>query len=421
MPAIKPFNAVFYNKEKVENLSSVICPPYDVISKAQQETYYKQHPFNFIRLELAKETPKDTAKDNKYTRAKKTYEDWLAKGVLKQDEAYCIYFYKQDYHYLGQKYTRTGFLALLNLNEDSGVKILPHEHTHSAAKTDRHLLWTTLKSDLSSIFVGYSDKMNIIEKVFFKELASQKPYLEAVDQDKVKHSIWRLADPDKIQLIVDVLEGQNLFICDGHHRFEVANQIRRDNLKRYKNSTGKEPFNYVMSYFTNLDSKDLQIFPIHRIVKKFAISVNLLEQYFRIDKIKTKTDLLVLLARAGQNEHSFGLIKKEGMYLLRLKSKTLIDKMVQEGSKDYKSLDAAILKSFIFDQVGVLSEDIVYSKDPSEVISAVHEGQADAGFILNPVLIRQLKTIALNDERMPPKTTYFYPKVLSGLTMYKMD
>ena len=421
MPAIKPFNAVFYNKEKVENFSSVICPPYDVISKEQQESYYKQHPFNFIRLELGKETPKDTAKDNKYTRAKKTYEDWLAKGILKQDEAYCIYFYKQDYHYLGQKYTRTGFLALLNLNEDSGVKILPHEHTHSAAKTDRHLLWTTLKSDLSSIFVGYSDKMNIIEKVFFKELASQKPYLEAMDQDKVKHSIWRLADPDKIQQIVDVIEGQNLFICDGHHRFEVANQIRRDSLKRYKNATGKEPFNYVMTYFTNLDSKDLQIFPIHRIVKKFAISVNLLEQYFRIDKIKTKTDLLVLLARAGQNEHSFGLIKKEGMYLLRLKSKTLIDKMVQEGSKDYKSLDAAILKSFIFDQVGVLSEDIVYSKDPAEVITAVHEGQADAGFILNPVLIRQLKTIALNDERMPPKTTYFYPKVLSGLTIYKMD
>ena len=176
-----------------------------------------------------------------------------------------------------------------------------------------------------------------------------------------------------------------------------------------------------MTYFTNMDSKDLQIFPIHRIVKKFSISVNLLEQYFRIDKIKTKTDLLVLLARAGQNEHAYGLCKKEGLYLLRLKSKTLIDKVVQEGSKDYKSLDSAILKSFIFDQVGVASEDIVYSKDPLEVITAVQEGQADAGFILNPVQIKQLKAIALNDERMPPKTTYFYPKVLSGLTMYKMD
>lgn len=421
MSALKPFQAVFYNKEKIDNLSNVICPPYDVISKEQQEGYYKQHPYNFIRLEYNKETPKDDAKDNRYTRAHKTYEEWLKKGVLLQDKVPCVYFYKQDYKYLGQRYTRTGFLALLNMNEDAGIKVLPHEHTHAAAKTDRHLLWSALKSNLSSIFVGYADRANVVEKMFMKDLASQKPYLEATDGDKVKHMIWRLEDPAKIAVISDLMDGQNLFICDGHHRFEVANQIRKDHLKKVKNPTGKEPFNFVMAYFTNMDSKDLQIFPIHRIVKKFPISVNLLEQYFRIDKLKNKTDLLVLLARAGQNEHAFGLSVKDGLYLLRLKSKTLIDKVVVEGSKDYKSLDAAILKSFIFDQVGVKSEDIVYSKDPDEVISFVHEGKAEAGFILNPVLVKQLKAVALNDERMPPKTTYFYPKVLSGLTMYKMD
>jgi len=122
MSALKPFAAVFYNKEKVENLSNVFCPPYDVISKDQQEAYYKQDPNNFIRLELAKETPKDSDKDNKYTRARKTYEEWFKKGILKQDEAQCIYFYKQDYKYQGQKYTRTGFLGLLKLGDDSGVR-----------------------------------------------------------------------------------------------------------------------------------------------------------------------------------------------------------------------------------------------------------------------------------------------------------
>jgi len=420
MSALKPFAAVFYNKEKVDNLSNVICPPYDVISK-DQEAYYKQDPNNFIRLELAKETPKDTEKDNKYTRARKTFEEWLKKGILKQDDKPCIYYYKQDYKYQGQKYTRTGFLGLLKINEDSGVRILPHEHTHAAAKTDRLTLWSALKVNLSSIFVGYADKTGKIDRVFFKELASQKPYLEAVDQDKVKHTIWRLENPDRIQEIVNVIDGQDLFICDGHHRFEVANQMRRDALKKAKKTTGEESYNYVMTYFTNMDSKDLQIFPIHRIVKKFPISVNLLEQYFRIDKVKTKVDWLVLLARAGQNEHSFGLYNKEGMFLLRLKNKSLIDKMVKEGSKEYRGLDAAILKAFIFDQVGVASEDIVYSKDPDEVVQAVNEGQAEAGFILNPVQVGQLRAIALNDERMPPKTTYFYPKVLSGLTIYKMD
>lgn len=421
MAAIKPFRAVHYNTEKIENLSDVFCPPYDVISKEQQEAYYKQHPANFIRLELGKEIPKDNAKENKYTRAKKTFDEWLKKGVLSQDKTPCIYFYKQDYKYLGQRYTRTGFLATLNLADNSSVRILPHEHTHAAAKTDRFTLWSALQSNLSPIFVGYSDKSNVIDKMFIKDLASRKPDLEAVDQDKVKHMIWRLDDPAKIQQIMDVIDGQDLFICDGHHRCEVANALRKDALKKAKKVTGQESFQFVMTYFTNLDSKDLQIFPIHRIVKKFPISVHLLEQYFRIDKIKTKNDFLVLLAKAGQNEHAFGLYNREGMFLLRLKNKNLIEKHVKEGSKDYKSLDAAILKALVFDQVGVASEDIVYSKDPSEVMSFVDDGQAEAGFLLNAVSIKQLKTIASNDERMPPKTTYFYPKVLSGLTIYKWD
>jgi len=421
MSALKPFAAVFYNKEKVENLSEVFCPPYDIISKEQQDAYYKQDPYNFIRLELTKDTPKDTDKDNKYTRAKKTYEEWLKKGILKQDEKPCIYFYKQDYKYQGEKYIRTGFLGLLKITEDSGVRTLPHEHTHALAKTDRFTLWSALKSDLSPIFVGYADKAGKIDQIFLKNLANQKPDLEAVDQDKVKHTIWRLEDPDKIQEIIRVVDNQNLFICDGHHRFEVANQIRREALKKAPKTTGEEPYNYVMTYFTNMDSKDLQIFPIHRIVKKFPISVNLLEQYFRIDKVKNKIDWMVLLARAGQNEHAFGLYNKQGMFLLRLKNKMLIDKMVKEGSRDYRSLDAAILKAFILDQVGVSPEDTVYSIDPDEVVRAVNEGAAEAGFILNPVSVRQLRAIALNDERMPPKTTYFYPKVLSGLTIYKME
>jgi uncharacterized protein (DUF1015 family) len=420
MPALKPFAAVFYNKEKVDDLSNVFCPPYDVISQEQQEAYYKQDPHNFIRLELGKETPKDDDKENKYTRARRTYEEWLKKGVLKQDETPSIYLYKQDYKYQGQKYTRTGFLGLLNLTEDSGVRILPHEHTHAAAKTDRFTLWSALKSNLSPIFVGYADKHGKLDKLFFKELVGSKPALEIVDTEKVKHTIWRMTNPDTIQAVVNVIEGQNLFICDGHHRFEVANQIRKEALKKGKKA-GDEPYNYVMTYFTNMDSKDLQIFPIHRIVKKFPISVNLLEQYFRIDKIKAKSDWLVMLARSGKNEHAFGLYNKQGMFLLRLKNKMLIDKMVHEGSKDYRSLDAAILKAFIFDQVGVASEEIVYSKDPDEVIQAVNGGQAEAGFILNPVLVPQLRAVALNDERMPPKTTYFYPKVLSGLTIYKME
>ena len=176
-----------------------------------------------------------------------------------------------------------------------------------------------------------------------------------------------------------------------------------------------------MTYFTNMDSKDLQIFPMHRIVKKFPDDFSLLDEFFRVDRVKKPEELVLLTAKAGQNEHAFGLYTRNGMWLLRLKNKTLIDKMVKEGSTEYKHLDAAILKAFVFDQIGIPSEDITYTKDMSDIIRMVDDGEAKAGFVLNPVRMQQLKNIALNGEKMPPKTTYFYPKLLSGLTVYRFD
>ena len=159
---------------------------------------------------------------------------------------------------------------------------------------------------------------------------------------------------------------------------------------------------------------------MHRIVKKLPNQLDFLDEFFRRDKVRSKGDLTILLAKAGQNEHAFGLYTRGGIHLLRLKNKLLIDKYVTEGSKEFRRLDATILKYFILDRVNVSTEDIMYTKDIKEATSMVDEGLADACFIMNPVKIKQLKEIALNGERMPPKTTYFYPKVLSGLTVYKM-
>ncbi|MDZ4242614.1 MAG: DUF1015 family protein, partial [Candidatus Omnitrophota bacterium] len=242
-----------------------------------------------------------------------------------------------------------------------------------------------------------------------------------MDEDGVRHMIWRLDDPVRIQPIVNTMEGQHLFIADGHHRYEVAKEYRRGKIAKIEKPTGQEPFNFVMTYFTNIDSKDLKIFSIHRIIKKLPKKLDFLEEFFRVDKIKSKEDLAILLAKAGQNEHAIGFYTREGCRLLRLKNKLLIDQYVTEGSREYRRLDATILKYFILDKVGVASEDIIYTKDLNEAIGTVDAKKADASFILNPVKIQQLKAIALNGERMPPKTTYFYPKVLSGLTVHKME
>ena len=278
-----------------------------------------------------------------------------------------------------------------------------------------------LQSQLSSIFVCYSDKPKKIEKIFFQKVGVHDPIIDVIDRDNIRHKLWRLTDSALIKDIHDSILNQNLFIADGHHRYKMANDYRKERLKRKASSNGQEPFNYVMTYFTNLDSRDLMIFPFHRVLKKLPKNLNFLEDNFRMDKIKNKDDLIILLAKAGLNEHAFGLYTKNDIYLLRLKNKMLVNKIIKEGSADYKNLDATILKYFILDKLGVVSDDIIYSKDYDEVTQMVDNNQAEASFILNSVKINQLKAIALNGEKMPPKTTYFYPKVLSGLTVYKMD
>jgi uncharacterized protein (DUF1015 family) len=421
MTEIRSFQALRYNKEKVQDLNKVVCPPYDVISEQQQKEYYNLSPYNFVRILLAKQKPSDTKDDNRYTRSNTVYQEWLKSGVLMQDERPCIYYYRQEYKVLGARYNRLGFIALMKTQDEENSKVYPHEKTHAAAKEDRFHLWKTLNAALSPIFVCFSDKEKKIEKIFINNVAQSDPAIDVVDVDGVRHIVWPVDDQQLIQEIVDTMADQPVFIADGHHRYEVSRQLKQWKMSHNSKHTGDENYNYVMTYFTNMDSRDLQIFPMHRIVKTFPKDISFLEEHFRLDRIKLKEDLLVLLAKAGQNEHAFGLYTREGMWLLRLKNKTLIDKLVTEGSSEYKRLDATILKYFIFDQIRISSEDIIYTKDMNDITNMVDEKQAAAGFVMNAVRIQQLKKIALNGEKMPPKTTYFYPKLLSGLTALKFD
>jgi uncharacterized protein (DUF1015 family) len=421
MSSIKPFKSYCYNPEKIKDFGKVLCPPYDVISEEERVDLANQSPYNFVHLILPKDKSDDDKTVNKYTRSKKLFEEWVSKGVLGQDVKPGIYFYKQEYKVLGQKFNRLGFISLMELEDEKDSKIHPHENTHAIAVEDRFKLWSTLDANLSCIFVCYSDIHRKVEKIFNKEVVAKTPILDVEDKDNVRHKLWQISDPDLIKEINDSVSNQPLFIADGHHRFRVANEIRRQKLAKKTNITGNEPFNYVMTYFTNIDSRDLQILPMHRIVKHLPKSLDFFEEYFRIDKVPNKDDLLILLSQAGRNEHAFGFYTSEGFRLLRLKNKMLIDEFVKEGSHDYRHLDATILKVFVFDRIGVKSEDIIYTKSLDETISKVKNKEAEASFIMNPVKVSQLKAIALNGEKMPPKTTYFYPKVLSGLTVYKFD
>lgn len=420
MSVIKPFRAYVYNQKKVADMAKVVCPPYDVISPEQEVMLQKRSPYNFIHVMLAKADAKQTEDDKRYSKAAATFQKWVNDGILVQDEKPALYYIKQEYKVLGEKHSRMGFLAVMKI-EDENAKVHPHEKTHAGAKEDRFRLWSAMEAACSPIFVCFSDRQKKVETTFLRKVLPSKPFIDVVDDAGVRNLVWKLDDAGVIEGIQETFNNQNLFIADGHHRFEVAKRYREMMLEKCPHNTGEEPWNYVMTYFTNIDSKDLQIFPIHRIVKNFAKDISFLDNLFRIDPIKNKEDLVLLLAKAGRNEHAFGLYTKRGIQLLRLKNKAQIDEHIKEGSSAYRSLDALILKAFVFDQLGIKSEDITYSnKDIEECFSHIDSGKADAAFILNPVKIEQLRAIALNGEKMPPKSTYFFPKALSGIGVYKL-
>lgn len=421
MTQIRSFKATCYNPKKIEDMSEVVCPPYDVISPKEQAAFHQAHPFNYIRVLLGLEKAGDNSHDNKYSRSKKVFAEWLEKGILIEDDKPCLYIYKQEYKVFGQKKARLGFLALMRLHDKEQSKVFPHENTHMAAKVDRLRLLRNVKANLCPIFVCYSDKYKKIEDIFQMHIRQVKPFIDVTDPDGVRHTLWRMDEESAIEQVKNFMTDQALFIADGHHRYEVGMEYRRLRMQDKKRSTGKEPFNYIMTYFTNLDSKDLVILPIHRVVKKLPKNLDFLEEFFRVDRVGSMNELKILLGRAGKNENAFGLYTRDVIKLLRLKNKTLIDEHIHDGSKDYRSLDATILKYFIFDRVNIASEEIIYKKDMKEAIDMVDNGEAAACFILNPVRVDQLKSVALNGEKMPPKTTYFYPKVLSGLTIYNME
>ena len=252
MTQIKAFKAVHYNPEKIVDISKVVCPPYDVISSEAQAAFHSAHPNNFIRILLGLDKPKDSSCDNKYTRARKLFSEWTAKKIFIQDAKPCIYVYKQEYKVCGQKKARIGFLALMRLQDKEKSKVFPHENTHMPAKIDRLRLWRNVKANLSPVFVCFSDK--------YKKIAilRKQEFIDVLDADNVRHFVWRIDDNDVIEKIKTLMANQHLFIADGHHRYEVAMEYRRIRSEKRKKLTGREPFNYIMTYFTNLESKKLR-------------------------------------------------------------------------------------------------------------------------------------------------------------------
>lgn len=426
MASILPFRGIYFNFKKANNLKKVTCPPYDVISPQEQDRFYRLHPYNVIRLILGKESPKDNGKDNRNIRAAHFFKTWVSKEILKQEFSPAIYVYRLTYPYGNRQHTSLGFIALSRLEDWQRKKVLPHEDTFAKFKTDRLNLLRATKANFESILSLYPSSAKI-EKILKKAVKS-RPMMKFKDEQNIEHTVYSLSDPRDIAVIKKEMAKKILFIADGHHRYQAALNFSRE-LSRSKPLSNGQMSNYMMMTFMDMSKSNLTILPTHRVVynlpgfshKKLFDNLAL---YFTIEKVSARALSLRLKERKNKNV-TFGLCLKGGQYfILTLKPKLNINKLVrEEKSLAWKKLDVSILQKLILERLDGFNPDknLFYTRSAEEALRKVKDGSAQMAFLLNPTTIEDIKAVASRGEKMPHKSTYFFPKLRSGLIMRKIE
>ena len=429
---VKPLNAIVYNQEKV-NMVDVIAPPYDVILDDYRNELENRSDFNIVKLILANNSTDLSDENNRYNVAFENYQKWLSENILVKTEKPCILYLIQNYEKNGKKITRKGFIARNRIEDFSSKNILPHEYTMGGPKADRLNLTKKCKANFSQVFLVYSDPQKQIENAIDY---TQKPFIYVTDDLGVKNILYKIDDEKTLNLIEKVLSDKTCLIADGHHRYETAMNYRNEMRKTVQNPTDNEPWNYVMSYFTNLED-DLLIFPTHRIITRWIEPYVLLEKvkkYFDVEdftfdgktKAEMKAKLLEEIEKSSKERISMGLYMKNvnKFYLLKLREN--VDEILDEYKvpEVLKTLDLIVLhKAIISKELGYTQEEqmaqdgILYIKQESEAFDMIDMGKAEASFIMAYPKIQDIKRISEAGERMPQKSTYFYPKLLSGIVI----
>jgi uncharacterized protein (DUF1015 family) len=426
VPSIRPFKAVVYNSKKIKNISKVVAPPYDIIPPDMQDELYRIHDNNVVRLILGKVKKSDTGSDNRYTRAASNFGSWLKKGILVEDQIPAVYIYTQTYKYGGKKIDRVGFISLMELDLQN-KKVLPHEKTLKAPKEDRLRLMRAIKSNLSPIFMLYEDSKHRVNNILKSFSKKTKPFID-VSIDGVRHRVWALTDKASIARIESVMSKKDIFIADGHHRYETSKNYAHELIEKGAPKDLIDNSKFFMAYFVELEEKTLPIMPTHRLIKDASgLSeeeiIEKLSRYFVVEKLPSAGKLLARLSELTAS-HAFGMyLGKAGYYALKLKDFDKAKTLMGKGSADWKSLDVSILHLFVLKHVLKISDEddnIEFVKDPVEAFEGVEKGGFKIAFLLNPTKVKQVKKVAEHGEKMPRKATYFYPKPLSGLVIRKM-
>jgi uncharacterized protein (DUF1015 family) len=441
MAKIAPFRGLRYDLPRVADPAKVMAPPYDIISPALQDDLYHRSPFNVVRLILGKTRDSDTGHDNRYTRAAGDFQVWQQEGILVRDTEPSIYLYDQQYPIAdGSTVVRKGFIALTRIEDFSTGVVKPHEKTLAGPKADRLLLTQACSANFSPIFSLYSDPCCVLESLTQKNKEAP-PDIEVRDDDGVLHRLWQVSDAEVIKKAQGLLDSKPLFIADGHHRYETALNYRNQMREKHPDFTGKELFNYVLMYFANMEDQGMLIFPTHRLLHSLpdydaAPFIDKLSTHFDLDARPfdasngaARQEMQRLLAEKGKERHTLGLFLGGGtFYFLSLRDEKSMESFFEaRAPKALRTLDVSILHRLVLESMlGITAEaqeqqtNLRYVKNWDEAMDRVLNGEAQMAFLMNATRMNEVRDVANAGEKMPQKSTYFYPKLLSGLVINKI-
>jgi uncharacterized protein (DUF1015 family) len=431
MAEVRPLHALRYAPERVD-LAQVITPPYDVINPQGQARYYERSPYNSIRLELGKEDVGDNTLNTVYTRAAATLAEWRFQGILHQDEVASYYLYQQKFTQNGQHFTRTSLLARVRLEPWSARVILPHENTLAKAKDDRLKLYRACATNFSPIMCLYEDPQGRMRRL----LSSYTPEIQIVDEVGEEHLLHPITDTQQIALIQDFFAQRQLYIADGHHRYETALTYQREMAEQRRGLDREDAVNFTLMALIDVDDPGMLVLPTHRILfhwepETFAAQLSnvtdRLSTYFTIQTLQdvdTSEGIQSRLLQAGQQETAF-VLKTQAQTLLLMLNEQGRKRMESSGhSAAWNILDVAIVQKLLLeDALGLDAETMTagthvrYTHDAQAALNELQNGDAQAVVFLNGTPLQQVCDVAKADDRMPQKSTYLYPKLITGLVM----
>ena len=407
MSTVRPFKATYYNQKKIRTLTNVVCPPYDVISAEYERTLKKRSAYNYVNIILRDE-------NTTYQDLARRLNDWLAAGVLVDDPDEAFYLVEQEYTVNGKKFCRRGFLGAIKLTGDHAIHA--HEKTHAKPKVDRLKVIKAVKANLSPSFIIYPKNKQEPVQLLLKRMRRQKPFASVYDgNEKTTYRMWKVSAPADIERIVSYFDGLPLMIADGHHRTEVARAY-------YEMQKGKKnpALNYMMAYFSPIDS-DLTVFPTHR-VYTHAVDIDALiseaGKLFSVNRCKNAVEAAEFVGK--QKKFAFAACQRGRCTAFVLKDKSSLDNVFRsKEDKPYRQIDSFLLHHLVFDKIiGIHPKEgeLLYTIDPRKAVALAKEHDGCA-FIIKATSIQEIMDVSVKGLTMPQKTTYFYPKFLSGLLL----